>query len=314
MDSKLKGTLCGIVAAVSYGCNPLGALFLYQEGLHPNTVIFYRFAFAAALLALVLIATRKDMLATRKELSILATLGVLFGISSMSLYYSFGFMDAGIACTILFVYPVMVAVIMAACFGERLTSATVTSIVLALTGIALLYQGDGQIALSTSGVLLVLLSSLTYAVYIVVVNKSPLRMSTVKLNFYVLLFCMATIALFSYTSGNALQAIPTVRALGFEVFLALVPTVVSLLTMVVAVHNVGSTPTAIMGALEPLTAVIIGISVFGEHFSVRLGLGIALILVAVVLIILGKRFQPLHFVSRVGHAGMRVLRKSWRWR
>ena len=49
--------------------------------------------------------------------------------------------------------------------------------------------------------------------------------------------------------------------------LALIPTVVSLVLMTVAVHAIGSTPTAVMGALEPLTAVVIGVTIFGELFT-----------------------------------------------
>lgn len=53
---------------------------------------------------------------------------------------SYNYMDAGIASTILFVYPVMVAVIMGIFFKEKISAITVFSILLALSGIALLYQ------------------------------------------------------------------------------------------------------------------------------------------------------------------------------
>ena len=111
---------------------------------------------------------------------------MLFAASSITYYQSFHFMDAGIASTILFVYPVIVAVIMASFFKEKVTASTVISIILALVGIGLLYRGDAGISLSTMGVLLVMVSSLTYAVYIVIVNQSSIRMSSLKLTFYVL--------------------------------------------------------------------------------------------------------------------------------
>jgi len=83
----------------------------------------------------------------------------------------------------------------------------------------------------------------------------------------------------------------------FAIMLALVPTVISLVTMTMAVHAIGSTPTAIMGALEPLTAVIIGVTVFGEIFTLRLGIGIFMILVAVILIVAAKSLSPRKIVS-----------------
>ena len=155
-------------------------------------------------------------------------------------------MDAGIASTILFVYPVMVAVIMATCFREKVTASTVTAIILALAGIGLLYRGDAGVSLSAMGVLLVMVSSLTYAVYIVVVNQSSIRMSSLKLTFYVLLICMLSLLAYSFTSPDLhLMLPPSPRAWFFACWLGLVPTVLSLVLMTVAVHEVGATPTAI---------------------------------------------------------------------
>lgn len=300
MNQTLKGTLCGIGAAVSYGLNPLGALPMYDAGVNTNSVLFYRYVLAVAMLAIMLGARRKSLAITLREASGAGALGVLFAMSSVTLFYSFRFMDAGVACTLLFVYPVMVAVIMALFFKERLTWITAGSIVLALTGIAMLYRGDGGMTLDTTGVLLVMASSLTYALYIVIVNKSHITMSSVKLTFWVLVFGISTIVAFSLTGDDArVQWLTTPAMWGCATVLAVFPTVVSLLLMVVAVHNVGSTPTAIMGALEPVTAVVIGITLFGEHLSLRMATGIALILAGVTLIVAGKRFSPKAVVSMV---------------
>lgn len=314
MDSKLKGTLCGIAAAVSYGTNPLGALHLFHDGLRANSVLFYRCGLAALLLGLFLVVSRKNLSVNRREALVLTVLGLLFGVSSLTYYSSFLFMDAGVASTILFVYPVMVALIMATFFREKITSLTILSIVLALGGIALLYRGDGGAALSTTGVVLVMISSLTYALYIVVVNKSSVRMSAVKLNFYVLLVSVLVYLVYALALRSPIQPLTTPWMWANGLFLALFPTIISLVMMVIAVHHIGSTPTAIMGALEPLTAVVIGVTVFGEQFTARLALGIALILVAVLLNIAGQRFAPMRIVRRVSHAGIQLLHKTWRWK
>lgn len=273
MSEKSKGTLCGIVAAVSYGMNPLGALSLYRAGINTNSVLFYRYALAAVLLAALLLVQKTSLRITRREFSVLGLLGVMFAVSSLTLFMSFHYMDAGIASTLLFVYPVMVAVIMAIFFRERISLVTVLSISLALCGIALLYRGEGGAVLNTAGVVLVMASSLSYALYIVVVNRASLNMSSVKLTFYVLLFGVAAIVLYS------------------------------LVLMTVAVHAIGSTPTAVMGALEPLTAVVIGVTIFGELFTARLAAGIGLILLAVTLIVAGKSLHPGRLAAIIGHRG-----------
>ena len=241
MNVKLRGTLCGVGAAVFYGTNPLGAMNLYHDGISANSTLFYRFGLAIVMLGVMMLVQRKKFGVTRSELLLLAMLGVFMG-SSSSLFISFNYMDVGIASTLLFVYPVMVAVIMALLFKEKVTPATVISIALALGGIALLNQTSDGSALSTLGVLLVMVSSLTYAVYIVVVNKSRLRMSSVKLTFYVLIFGLLTILGYTFAMGETVQLLTTPRQWLFAAQLALMPTVLSLVLMAIAVKDIGSTP------------------------------------------------------------------------
>lgn len=293
MNAKAKGILCGIVAAMTYGLNPLGALNLYNDGINVDTVLLYRYGLAVLVLGAIM-ALRKESFAIRKpELLTCLCLGVSFAVSSLALFTSLHYMDAGVACTILFVYPVMVAVIMAVFFKEKVSGVTVLSIVLSLAGIALLYKGGDGSALSTMGVLLVMLSALAYAVYIVVVNKAELRLSSVKLSFYVMLIgAVAVLAHSSFNEANHIQLLTTAPQWLWAVMLAIVPTVISLVLMVVAIKNIGSTPTAILGALEPVTAVIIGVTVFHEMFSPRIALGLVLILVAVSLVISQKPGNP----------------------
>lgn len=313
MDAKLRGTVCGIAAAVFYGTNPLGAMNLYADGISTNSTLFYRFGIAVVMLGVMMAVQRKSFALTRRELVTLAILGVFMSTSSTTLYFSFNFMDVGIASTLLFVYPVMVAVIMATLFHEKVTAATVVAILLSLAGIALLNHTGNGTSLSLWGVTLVMLSSLTYAIYIVVVNKSSLRMSSVKLTFYVLLFGLFTIYGYTLAMGETVQLLVTPKQWIYATQLALMPTVLSLVLMVIAVHDIGSTPTAIMGAIEPITAVAIGVLVFGENFTPRLALGIVLILTAVLLIIGGKEMSPHKITLAISRVGKR-LAKTWRWK
>ena len=305
--SKTIGILCAILSAVCYGTNPFGALPLYEGGVNTATVLAHRFGLAVILLAVIMIIKRIDFKVTRREFKVLFSLGVLFAASSITYYQSFHFMDAGIASTILFVYPVMVAVIMALFFKEKVTSMTVMAIVMSLAGIGLLYKGGAGVSLSVIGIVLCILSSLAYAIYIIVVNQSSIQMSSFKVTFYAMLVCEITLILYSFTSPELyLHMLPSPRAWSFAVWLSVVPTILSLVFMTVAVHHVGATPTAILGALEPLTAVTIGVIIFGETLTPRLVVGIIFILFAVMLVVLGK---DLH-LRTITHAVSRL----WHWR
>ena len=288
MNKKLIGILCAIGAAVCYGTNPLGALNLYAEGMNTPSVLFYRFGLAWLIVAVVMLFRRESLRVDRREFLTLTALGVLFIFSSLTLYLSFHLMPAGVASTILFTYPVMTAAIMAVFFRERIRVGTVLSILLSFAGVLLLYWGDSGGTLHIGGVILVLVSALTYALYIIVVDKSPLAMSSFKINFYVLFYCAAGMALFALLSGQPLQLPPTPRAWLWVSWLAVVPAIMALVMMVYAAKYIGSTPTAILGALEPTTAVLIGVFVFAEPFTLRLLLGIVLILAAVTIVVLAK--------------------------
>lgn len=283
-NKKLFGTFCGIGAAVCYGTNPLGAQ-LYREGMDPSSVLFWRFGLAWVIIAAVMLFRKESLRVNAKELKVLLSLGLLFLASSLTLYVSFSLMDVGVASTILFVYPVLTAAIMAIFFKERITIATAISIILSFLGVLLLYWTPGGGRLSTAGVILVLISALTYAVYIIVVNRSKLQMSSFKINFYVLIVCALGNLVAAIINGG-LKFPATATSWFYVGWLAIVPAILALVMMVYAAKYIGSTPTAIMGALEPTTAVLIGIFLFGELFTLRLALGIVLIFSSVIMIAL----------------------------
>ncbi|QNM87705.1 DMT family transporter [Aliarcobacter cryaerophilus] len=285
MSLQTKGVILAIISAICYGMNPLGALFLYEEGLNVNSVIFYRFIFASILLAIFMLIKKDSFYLKFKEIILLALLGLLFGISAISLFNSFLYMDAGLASTVLFIYPIFVAIIMALFFKEKNSIITILSIVFAFIGVILLYESDGA-NVSNFGIFLVIVSSLCYAIYIVIINQY-LKMSALKVTFYSMLFCTITILIHSFFDSS-LNIMPLVNfnMWFYTIFLALVPTIISLLFLIKAIQLIGSTSASILGALEPLTAVLIGVYVFNEKITFWLVIGIVFILFGVILIVL----------------------------
>ncbi|MGJ0358433.1 DMT family transporter [Aliarcobacter cryaerophilus] len=285
MSLQTKGVILAIISAICYGMNPLGALFLYEEGLNVNSVIFYRFIFASILLAIFMLIKKDSFYLKFKEIILLALLGLLFGISAISLFNSFLYMDAGLASTVLFIYPIFVAIIMALFFKEKNSIITILSIIFAFLGVVLLYESDGA-NVSNFGIFLVIVSSLCYAIYIVIINQY-LKLSALKVTFYSMLFCTITILIHSFFDSS-LNIMPLVNfnMWFYTIFLALVPTIISLLFLIKAIQIVGSTSASILGALEPLTAVLIGVYVFNEKITFWLVIGIVFILFGVLLIVL----------------------------
>ena len=285
MNAKAKGYILGSIAAASYGMNPLFALPLYKAGMDPDSVLFFRYLFAIPLLGIMIKARGRSFKIQRKETFPLIIMGLLVALSSLTLFLSYNYMAAGIASTLLFVYPIMVALIMAMVFKEKLALQTIVCMLLALGGIGLLYKSEDGSTLSLIGTLLVFASSLSYAIYIVGINQTSLKnVATLKVTFYVLLFGLSLFVarlLYSGVLNTPDQWYLWANLLALAVF----PTAISFLCTTGAIQYIGSTPTAILGALEPVTAIFFGIAVFGESLTVRESFGLVMIIVAVTFVI-----------------------------
>ena len=287
MNAKAKGYILGSIAAASYGMNPLFALPLYKAGMDPDSVLFFRYLFAIPLLGIMIKARGRSFKIQRKETFPLIIMGLLVALSSLTLFLSYNYMAAGIASTLLFVYPIMVALIMAMVFKAKLALQTIGCMLLALVGIGLLYKSEDGSTLSLIGTLLVFASSLSYAIYIVGINQTSLKnVATLKVTFYVLLFGLSLFVarlLYSGVLNTPDQWYLWANLLALAVF----PTAISFLCTTGAIQYIGSTPTAILGALEPVTAIFFGIAVFGESLTVRESFGLVMIIVAVTFVIAG---------------------------
>lgn len=293
MNKQVKGYILACVAASTYGLNPLFALTLYADGMDSDSVLFFRYLLALPVVGLMLKIRGHSFIMPAKQFSIIAVLGLLFAMSSLTLFLSYHYMAAGIASTILFVYPILVALIMGIFFHEKISKATVVCMVLATLGIALLYNGPSGASLSMQGTLLVLVSALSYAIYIVGVNLDVLKkVATLKVTFWALLSGLMIFVIRLAMAGSI--SIPHTPALWFNVVaLAVFPTAISLICTTMAIQYIGSTPTAILGALEPLTAIVIGVTVFHEEMTPRIFCGLLMIIVAVSIVVAGGKLPVL---------------------
>ena len=303
------GYVFAALAAASYGTNPVFAKPLYADGMNPDSVLLFRYAFGIALLGLLMIwnGWRRHNLSTafrvsRHSLPQLVILGILMALSSLTLFLSYNYMPVGIASTLLFTYPILVAVIMTLVYHEPMSWLVVVCLLLATSGVGMLCE-QGETPLNTSnlsnspwgvspfmiGALLVLLSSLSYAIYLVGLNKTRVRtIASMPVTFYVLCFGFL-LFVWRICFGGAFT-LPQHGVMWLNLIaLGLLPTVVSLLLTAWAIQRIGSTQTALFGALEPVTAVALGIIFLGESINLREFMGMVLIFVSVTLVVYRRK-------------------------
>ena len=291
---KIVGYCAGIVAGVSYGTNPLFAKPLLESGVPVLVMLFFRYGISALLLAGWMLLKGESFRVKGRELSLLVVLGLLFASSSLFLFVSYGFIPSGLATTLVYLYPVFVALIMA--FLRFYPSwQTWVSILATFGGILLLSQPSGAVPVRPLGILLAVCAALSYAFYLVVVNRSKRikRVSEHTLTLYALLTGALLFALIrTVQGGTMLEGVDTkgdwLNLLG----LAFIPTMVSMLTLAISSRFIGPTKTSVLGVFEPLTAILTGTLLFGEPLTARMGLGIAICVGAVVFMILKPGKQP----------------------
>lgn len=286
---KVKGFGLAALAAAAYGTNPAFAVPLYEQGMNPVSVLLFRYLMGLPVLAIILALRGKSFQLKKDEIVPTMILGILMALSSWTLFESYNYMNSGVASTLLFVYPVMVAVMMIMFFHEKFSISTVICLVVMGAGLVLLMRPQGDATLSTIGILLVMVSALTYALYIVMVNvsKSVKNIPTTKLLFYVLGWgCLVYVVMI----GCGSQLTVPEESWGWLNLLALaiIPTVISLGCTTRAIQLIGSTPTAILGALEPVSAVVLSVLVLNQTITTQDIIGGILIVIATTIVICAK--------------------------
>ena len=291
--NKLNGFLYGLLSSASFGLIPLFTIPAMREGMNFESILFYRFLFACLALGCILLLDKQSFHIKRKEIPSLMLLAFLYLMSAVFLFWGYKFMASGVATTIHFMYPLAVALAMMCFFREKGSVWVFAAIGMSIVDAVLLSLGNVDFTRgnTTLGMVSAAVSVVSYGGYIVGVRKSrAVGIDSTVLTCYVMgLGALYFIAGGLVTGGIRIETDGTAWLCILGV--ALPATAVSNMTLVQAIKRIGPTLTSVFGALEPLTAVVIGVAVFGEPFTVQGAAGILLIVAAVTIVILhsGRR-------------------------
>ena len=283
----LIGYPAGIITGITYGLNPLFGMPLMNNGAAIESILFFRYAFAVVILGAFLWLTKQSFKITAKQAGVLLILGLLYTSSSICLFEAYNYIASGLATTLIFLYPVLVAIIMV--FLRVVPSWPVWfAIAATFGGVLVMTQGSSGEAIDPIGVMLSLGSALVYALFIVIINRSKAiaKISNTLLTFYALMvgamvfLCMILLSDTSITAG-----IEGGSAWLNLVGLALLPTIVSTATLAIATRNIGATKASVLGVFEPITAILVGTLMFGEPLTTNIVVGICIAIVAVTFMI-----------------------------
>lgn len=290
------GVIWGLLSSAAFGLIPFFTIPLTSSGISVETAIVYRFTIAALAMGILLFFRHVDIRVSWKDFGKLAFLSSLYLFAVIAYFHSFRLLPSSVAGTIQFLYPVMVMPIMIFFFHERFNWRVALAVAMGVGGVAFLSIASapageeifaGEIARHENyifwGVSLALLAGLGNALYMVGIQVAKMpNINGLVMTFYVMTFG-SVYALVNALCSNSLQWIYHPSQLFLVSMLALITAVFSNLTLILCIKAIGSTMAAILGVMEPLTAVIIGIIVFNEPFTPSLLIGVLLIIFSVII-------------------------------
>lgn len=289
---RTKGIICALASSATFGLIGMFSLPLLEAGMNSLSILFYRFLFSALIMGIFCVIGGKSLRMPLKYVPSTFFLAIMYACTSMMLLYSYQYIPTGTAVTIHFLYPIIVSLMMVLVFKEKGSALIFVAAIMSLLGVTLMSR-PGQGHIDVRGIYIALTTTLTYSMYIIGVNKTKAgqEVDASTFTFYVLLFSGIVFGVASLVMNGGFGTVPDTRSFVYLIILALFCTVISDLTLVFAIKLVGSTVSALLGSMEPVVAVLVGVLHFKEPFDLYSLGGVILILVAVSIVVLkdGKK-------------------------
>ena len=287
----VKGLFYAAISSASFGFSPLFSIALIAAGLTHFDILSYRWLTAAAVLVLYAFAKRKTLLFNSfSEAWKTILLSALRALTSITLLIGYANIATGIASTINFMYPVIVTLCMMMFFGEKKSWLNIGAVLLSVLGVYLMASGDGlrvEGGNTALGLTCSIISAISFAAYYIVMKRSKAdKIEAVKFTTWIMLLSGIYFVIGGIFVDGKITLVTGAKEWGYILGLGLWATMVSNFTGVKAVRRIGPTLTSILGALQPLTAVILGALFLNEHLGVKAIAGIVLIMTAVIIIVL----------------------------
>lgn len=286
--NAIIGYPAGIITGITYGLNPLFAKPLMIDGASTEAILFFRYAIAVMLLGAYLLLKKESFKVSFRQAGVLLALGLLYTASSTFLFEAYKYIASGLATTLVFLFPAMVAIIMV--FLKVVPSWPVwLSIAATFAGVMIMTGGSGSETIEPVGVWFSIASAFVYALFIVVINRSReiSSISNTLLTFYALM--TGTVVFFIrnlFSEADLMTGLEGGMAWLNLIGLAVLPTIVSTATLAIATRNIGATKASVLGVFEPITAILVGTLVFGEALTPNIITGILISVVAVTFMIM----------------------------
>ncbi|MFR1707593.1 MAG: DMT family transporter [Clostridium sp.] len=281
-NEKIKGIFYITIASIAFGVMPILAKLAYKGGANPISTLALRFTFASIILFIYIKSKNLSLKLNKEQIKLILFLGVVgYSMTSILLFVAYNYIDVGIAGMILHTYPLMVMILSIVIYKEKFKMKKFLYLIITTIGVFIMLDVNvGNI--NSTGVILVLLSALCYAIYVIGASNEKLK----NINSFVITFYISII---SAVVGSGIGVITssfnsTINFYGIIsiLLIAFISTVVALMAFLRGVKLIGPTNSAIFGALEPIVSLVLGVIVLGEAISIKIIIGSVIIILAMI--------------------------------
>lgn len=291
---RLNGFFYAAISSASFGFSPLFSIGLLTAGLSNFDILSYRWGISGLVLMIYAFCKKKSLrLLSWNETWKIMLLSALRSLTSITLLIGYANISSGIASTINFMYPIIVAICMMIFFGDRKCPIDIMAIAVSIFGVYLIASGDSLIiegGNTALGLTCSFISAISFAAYYILMNRLRAdKIEVVKFSTWLMVLSAFYFIVCAFVFNGGLVMVKECRSWLLISGLGLWSTMISNFTGVKAVRRIGPTLTSILGALQPLTAVILGVIFLHEHLYIRSIIGITLIMAAVSVVVMHQK-------------------------
>ncbi len=290
-NKETRGYINGIISGISFGLIPLFSIPVIAEGMGNVSILFYRFLFGSAGMLILLLYRKTSLRVNWGDIARISLLSVFYNGTALATLECYHYLSSGVATALVYTDPIWCAIIGLLFMGDKLSGKIAVSIFTASLGVMMLTDVFSETAcFSAVGVTWGLLSGLSYALYLIFLPRMRMKdMPSLKLTFYVFFLGMIYLGLFDIVAEGGIEPVRNATTCINLILLGLIPTALSNICVTMSLKLIDSTIVAILGALEPLTAMVIGVLFLNDPFGTDTLMGALLILAAVGILTVRKK-------------------------
>ena len=264
---------------------PIFVKLVYKSGANPINTLVLRFLFSAFILLIYIRIKNINLYINKNQIKIILFMSICgYSITSILIFFSYKFIDVGIAGMIIHSYPLIVMILSIIFLKEKFRLKKLLCSMLTFIGIVLMIGVKEKSSVNLIGVILAILAAISYAIYCIEADNKYIKyLNEYVVTFYVI--CVTTIiGLVTGLLTNSFKKPIGWMGIVLIIFIALFSTVISLIFFIKGVKIIGPINASILSALEPVTSLVLGVIVLGEKLSLNVVLGGLLIIFSMLLL------------------------------